>query len=80
MVHQAPNTLTCFDKKQHRQKRRLVGQGFSDAALRGFEKTIMTHIKILCDQVVAKVAPEKMPDSKKPGVWSESQNMARWGK
>ncbi|RDL30473.1 Cytochrome P450 [Venustampulla echinocandica] len=76
MVHRAPNTLTCVDKKKHGRKRRIISQGFSDSALRGFENTILTHIRKLCNQVEADVAPQKMDSKSAP--WSEGQNMGKW--
>ncbi|KAH8667330.1 cytochrome P450, partial [Tricladium varicosporioides] len=72
MVHRAPNTLTLIDKKKHGRKRRIISQGFSDSALRGFENTIMTHVRKLCTQV----SPDDSPADNKG--WGAAQNMARW--
>ncbi|KAJ6134372.1 Cytochrome P450 E-class group I [Penicillium sp. IBT 18751x] len=69
MVHRAPNTLTLTDKKQHGRKRRTIGQGFGDNALRGFEDTIMNLVRAFCDKLV-----QDTPS----GEWSHPQNMAKW--
>ncbi|KAG9235155.1 cytochrome protein [Amylocarpus encephaloides] len=76
MVHRAPNTLTCIDKTKHGRKRRVISQGFSDAALRGFENTLLTHIRKMCNQLAPDVSPEELDSKSTP--WSEGQNMARW--
>jgi hypothetical protein len=72
MVHRAPNTLTLIDKKQHGRKRRIIGQGFGDTALRGFEGTIMGHVRKFCDALA-----KDLPDGKS-GKWSSPQNMGKW--
>ncbi|KAF5864593.1 hypothetical protein ETB97_007151 [Aspergillus alliaceus] len=72
MVHRAPNTLTLIDKRQHGRKRRIIGQGFGDAALRGFEGTTMDHVRKFCDALAKDIPDEKS------GGWSRPQNMAKW--
>ncbi|KAH8723182.1 benzoate 4-monooxygenase cytochrome P450 [Phaeosphaeriaceae sp. PMI808] len=67
MVHRTPSVLTIRDRKEHSARRRLIGQGMGDAAMRAHEPTIMTHVDNLCDQL----APSD-------GTWSEPQNMAEW--
>lgn len=72
MVHRAPNTLTLIDKKQHGRKRRIIGQGFGDAALRGFEGTIMGLVRKFCDELAKDISGGKA------GEWSSPQNMGKW--
>ncbi|PIG83070.1 cytochrome P450 [Aspergillus arachidicola] len=72
MVHRAPNTLTLIDKKQHGRKRRIIGQGFGDAALRGFEGTIMSLVRKFCDELAKDISGGKV------GEWSSPQNMGKW--
>ncbi|EPS26280.1 hypothetical protein PDE_01216 [Penicillium oxalicum 114-2] len=69
MVHRAPNTLTLIDKKQHGRKRRTIGQGFGDNALRGFQDAIMELVKSFCEALVQDTPA---------GDWSEPQNMGKW--
>ncbi|OJJ42479.1 hypothetical protein ASPZODRAFT_170147 [Penicilliopsis zonata CBS 506.65] len=72
MVHRAPNTLTLIDKKQHGRKRRIIGQGFGDNALRGYEDTIMELVRRFCDSLANDIPQGKA------GEWSSPQNMAKW--
>jgi hypothetical protein len=67
MIHRTPSVLTIRDRKKHSARRRLIGQGMGDAAMRAHEPTIMTHVDELCKQLA--------PDD---GSWSEQQNMAEW--
>ncbi|KAF2728288.1 cytochrome P450 [Polyplosphaeria fusca] len=45
MMHRVPNTITQRDKAMHAKQRRLLGRGFSDAALRSYEEIIDRHIQ-----------------------------------
>lgn len=56
MVHRgSPNTFTLIDRSEHERKRRIVSQGFSDAALRSYEGKIL-----IC---IAKLAQQFAPDA-----------------
>lgn len=67
MIQRTPSVLTIRDRKEHSARRRLIGQGMGDAAMRAHEPTISTHVDKLCEQL----APSD-------GSWSEPQNMAEW--
>ncbi|KAF2472676.1 cytochrome P450 3A31 [Lindgomyces ingoldianus] len=67
MVHRTPSVLTIRDRKEHSARRRLIGQGMGDAAMRAHEPTVMRHVDALCEQL----APLD-------GSWSELQDMAEW--
>ncbi|GFF89445.1 isotrichodermin C-15 hydroxylase [Aspergillus udagawae] len=73
MVHRAPNTLTVIDKKKHGKKRRVISQGFSDAALKSHELVILEQIEHLCTQLKAGKGGQAVP----VGVWSPPKNMGR---
>ncbi|KAA8650160.1 cytochrome P450 [Aspergillus tanneri] len=73
MVHRAPNTLTVIDKKKHGKKRRVISQGFSDAALRNHEVTILEQIRHLCTQLGGGENGQEVP----VGAWSPPKDMAR---
>ncbi|RDW67212.1 cytochrome P450 [Aspergillus mulundensis] len=73
MVHRAPNTLTVIDKTKHGKKRRVISQGFSDAALKGHELVILEQIKHLCTQLKAGKGNQATP----AGTWSTPKNMGR---
>lgn len=45
MVHQALNTLTISDPKEHGRRSRVVSQGFSDLAMRNYEPSMKAIIQ-----------------------------------
>ncbi|WPG97869.1 Hypothetical protein R9X50_00065100 [Acrodontium crateriforme] len=50
----APNavsTLLATDKEQHARKRRVVGQAFSDQALRGLEQYVLENVQTFIDRI-----------------------------
>jgi hypothetical protein len=56
MVHKAPNTFTAIERSVHEKKRRVVSQGFSDAALRSYEPKMLECIDKLCHQIDKKIS------------------------
>ncbi|KAK8091784.1 hypothetical protein PG997_002145 [Apiospora hydei] len=66
MVHRAPNTLTIRGGKDHARRRRIMAQGVSEKAQRGYEHRIMSHIDKLC----------KVAYSSDTG--SEPMDMSKW--
>ncbi|KAL1964516.1 hypothetical protein VTN77DRAFT_6942 [Rasamsonia byssochlamydoides] len=76
MVHRAPNTLTAIDKKKHGKKRRVISQGFSDAALKSHEDVVLQQINQLCTQL--RMTEDGQPVAE--GQWAPARNMARWCK
>ncbi|KAG8164680.1 hypothetical protein KVR01_004955 [Diaporthe batatas] len=74
MVHRAPSTFTATDKKLHAQKRRTLSQGFSAAAIQGFEERILERVRALADQL----APKRSPESRMDNEWSSVQDMSKW--
>ncbi|RFU28638.1 hypothetical protein B7463_g7707, partial [Scytalidium lignicola] len=75
MVHRSHNTLTMFDKKEHGRRRRLISQGFSDAALRQYQGAIMTHVMKFCSCLCQN---DSSKADSKGSEWSSPKNMARW--
>ncbi|KAL4747878.1 hypothetical protein BDW72DRAFT_206088 [Aspergillus terricola var. indicus] len=73
MVHRAPNTLTVIDKAKHGKKRRVISQGFSDAALKNHELVILEQIQHLCTQLKTGKGNQVTP----VGAWSTPKNMGR---
>ena len=69
MMHRVPNTITQRNKALHAKQRRLLSNGFSDAALRSYEKPIHYHVHRLCQQL-----------AKFEGEWSAPTNMSDWGR
>ncbi|EEP79614.1 conserved hypothetical protein [Uncinocarpus reesii 1704] len=75
MVHRAPNTLTVIDKNKHGKKRRIISQGFSDAALKTHEPVILKQVQQLKTQLSLDDAGRQVPS----GLWTLPKNMARLG-
>lgn len=71
----AYNTHTAIDKTIHGRKRRIVSQGFSDAALRASEPFIIDKVQKLCD---ALFPPSSSSTETDIGGWTEPRNMAKW--
>lgn len=75
MVHRVPSILTIQNKKEHSDRRRLIGEGLSDSAIRTYEPVIISHIDHLVD-VVAPMEGEEI-EQKQDKSWSVSRNMAK---
>lgn len=75
MVHQALNTLTVRDKKDHGRRRRVISQGFSDAAVRNYEPSMLVLINRLCDRLLRPIGEDV---EHQPGEWHSARNMAQW--
>ncbi|KAG9238185.1 benzoate 4-monooxygenase cytochrome P450 [Amylocarpus encephaloides] len=75
MIHRVPSVLTIRNKKEHSDRRRLIGEGLSDSAIRKYEPVILKHI----DELVDVVAPngEEEREQKRGQTWSVSRNMAK---
>jgi cytochrome P450 len=82
MIHRTPSVLTMRDKKGHSRRRRLIGEGLSDVALRTYEPAILSRVKQLCDLLaptcVEGNTSEKSSDESRK--WSSPQNMTNWCK
>ncbi|KAL8827690.1 MAG: hypothetical protein Q9191_003035 [Dirinaria sp. TL-2023a] len=78
MVHQALNTLTISDPKEHGRRRRVVSQGFSDSAMRNYETSMVTIVQRFCKRLLQTVEEEK--DSASSNTWQPARNMSQWCK
>jgi cytochrome P450 len=86
MVHQATNTLTVRDRKDHGRRRRVIQQGLSDATLRAFEPHMYEIINRFCDRMVQTVQEENksketgelMTRARDDETWKPSRNMSEW--
>ena len=78
LVHRAPNTLTIKGGKEHARRRRIMAQGVSDKAQRGYEHRIATHIDTFCDVMFGNQnKPETEGSARR---WSEPMDMSNWCK
>jgi cytochrome P450 len=86
MVHQATNTLTVRDRKDHGRRRRVIQQGLSDATLRAFEPYMYEIINRFCDRLIQTVEEEntvkangESPETAhKTATWKNARNMSEW--
>ena len=86
MVHQATNTLTCRDRKDHGRRRRVIQQGLSDATLRAFEPHMHKIINRFCDRLVQTIEEENKlkelgqspEEDSQTETWKSSRNMSEW--
>ncbi|KAF2474320.1 cytochrome P450 [Lindgomyces ingoldianus] len=85
MVHQATNTLTVRDRKDHGRRRRVIQQGLSDATLRAFEPYMYEIINRFCDRVIQTVEEEntakangESTETFKDQNWKNPRNMSEW--
>ncbi|KAH8724220.1 cytochrome P450 [Phaeosphaeriaceae sp. PMI808] len=49
LIHRSPNTLTILGGKDHGRRRRLMAQGVSEKAQKGYEDRVLTHIQKFCN-------------------------------
>lgn len=86
MVHQATNTLTVRDRKDHGRRRRVIQQGLSDSTLRAFEPYMFEIINRFCDRLIQTVEEENTlqqagkstQDAFSEETWHTSRNMSEW--
>jgi cytochrome P450 len=71
---QAISTLLATEKQHHARKRRIMGQAFSDSALRGFEQYVQGHVKDLARRIDDTVISSTDATSE----WSKPLDMAEW--
>ena len=73
----AHDTQSTVDKVAHARKRRVIGQAFSDSAIRSFEDHVLGHVKSFVTRLSA---AEATSESLKDSPWSSDLNMASWCK
>jgi cytochrome P450 len=72
MMHRVPNTITLRDRKEHGRRRRILGPGFSDQAIKSYEGKIRVIVGRLC------TALSPSAEEGEKGSWSASRNIAHW--
>ncbi|KAI1771087.1 isotrichodermin C-15 hydroxylase [Hypoxylon cercidicola] len=70
-VHPAPNTHNTRDKALHARKRRVLSQAFSDSAIKGMERYILSNVRSFCEQIGVGASDERKG-------WTAAKNMADW--
>lgn len=76
----AISTLLATEKHHHARKRRVMGQAFSDAAIRGFEQYVVGHVQDFIDRIGGIVDQPRATGEEKPSAttWSAPLDMALW--
>jgi cytochrome P450 len=73
------STHTCIDIKAHGRKRRVMSHAFSEAALKGVEDFVLTHvssyINALTDRFGSKTTTEGSIADKQ---WTAPKNVSKW--
>ena len=64
------DTHNIINKAQHSRKRRVMSQAFSETALKGLEKYVLTHVRTFV-RLLADCEPHNSDDDKQP-----SKNLA----
>lgn len=73
MVHRAPSTVTVINKRDHGQRRRLLGPGFTESAVKAFNPQLQSHVGILCGLIKGQTA-----DKEKGGKWGSPMQLSDW--
>ena len=63
----------------HARRRRIMAQGVSDKAQRGYEHRIATHITKLCDVLFGSQKETPVIENS-PRTWGEPMDMSKWCK
>lgn len=71
----AISTLLATEKHHHARKRRVMGQAFSDQAVRGFEQYVVGHVQDLVDRIGSTPSPSS--DTEKSS-WTAPLDMSKW--
>ena len=71
---EAVSTLLATERAQHARKRRIMGQAFSEGAMRGMERYVLENV-----EVWERGVEEKVEAARREGRrWSERVDMGRW--
>ena len=71
------STHSAIDKALHARKRRVLSQGFSDAALRGLQPHILSVLRTFTE-AIGDFRSRNVSNEKKEQTWSTPKNMGTW--
>lgn len=72
------NTHSSIDKAAHARKRRVLGQAFSDHALKSMERYILINIRALCATLGNDLSDSGEPQQSSFPTWSAPKNLTEW--
>lgn len=82
MVHQAANSLTVLDRKDHGRRRRVIQVGLADSTVRAFYPDMFAIINRFCDRLLQTTEEQASNNGTygNPGKsdWTNPRNMADW--
>lgn len=70
----AISTLLATEKAHHARKRRIMGQAFSDHAMRGLEEYVLENVNVFMSRIETGVEIAKARGVR----WSEKMDMGKW--
>ena len=70
----AISTLLATEKTHHARKRRIMGQAFSDNAMRGLETYVLDNVNVFMSRIETSVELAKA----RGACWSEKMDMGKW--
>jgi hypothetical protein len=70
----AVSTLLATERVQHARKRRIMGQAFSEGAMRGMERYVLENVEVWMEGVAKRVEAARGEGRR----WSERVDMGRW--
>ena len=70
----AVSTLLATERLQHARRRRIMGQAFSEGAMRGMERYVLENVEVWVEGIEEKVEAARGAGKK----WSERVDMGRW--
>ena len=71
------SVLTAWDKAVHGRKRRMIGHGFTEPAVRGYEPIIKENIGIFCKTLLN--GDGQLSVAATASQWSPPMDMAKFG-
>jgi hypothetical protein len=72
-AHGTTNLIGIQDKKEYAKQKKIMQQGFSDAANREHEPKVVKEIDIFIEKISENETPGKSTDG-----WSNPKNMTLW--
>jgi cytochrome P450 len=72
------SVLTSWDKTVHGRKRRVIGQGFTEPAVRGYEPIIKENIDTLC-KTLLNGDGQVAANTQASNSWSPPMDMSKFG-
>lgn len=73
------STHSAIDKAAHARKRRVLSHAFSDAAVKSYDRHILSHVRQLCSNLgdgAETISAKLICSDEKPSQWSAPKNLS----